>query len=373
MQFDDSWKNYRNNAFSSWDNYHKYGIIPNLWAGITGQKSQEIQTEANIASSDKQFAENLDFQNKKYQDELAFQREQYQGQIDIANQNLALNRDIADKNFSLQQQAFDYQKQLNATQMEREDSALQRQIADAQAAGLSPLSVLGGTGATSTPLSSGSAPQMDLSGVNSAVGQYVDIARQYASLHAQATQNYMNGRNQAAIQHNSQVLGARTALTQMKADMHYKGLNMATQYFNAAVNASNSRLQRDYMREQVKSKRFENNWYDEHGYNPTSLSTVLSDFLRRDSTKKALEGIGKIGDSLVSLAENIIKRGYDSPTYQNTYQFFDSPEFKDVPKVEKSLFIQALEDCGIDPAKADFPDLLSGKVLKRYKELMKNR
>lgn len=267
--------NYFSNAFDSWDNYHKYGIIPNIWAGITGQKSAEMQTNANIAESQKQFDANLDFQSQKYQDELAFQREQYLGQMGLAYGNLALNKDVANRNLDLQQQAFDYQKQLNATQMEREDTAFQRQVADLQAAGMSPLAAIGGSGSGSTPLSSGSAPQMDISGINSAVGQYVDIARQYASLHAQATQNYMNGRNQAAIAHNSQILGARTALNQMKADMHFKGQNMATQYFNAAVNAKNSRLNREWIQEQIDSSKAERDWMSTHGYRNQSVENAI--------------------------------------------------------------------------------------------------
>lgn len=322
----DDLKNYFNNAFSSWDNYHNYGIIPNLWAGITGQKSQEMRTQASIDMSNQQFAENLDFLALQHADEMAFQKKQLNAQTSIANQNIALNRDIANKNFALQNQAFQYQKELNATQMEREDSALQRQIADAQAAGLSPLSVLGGSGASSTPLSSGSAPQMDLSGVNGAVGQYLDIARQYASLHAQATQNYMNGRNQASIQHNSQVLGARTALAQMKADMHYKGQNMATQYFNAAVNASTARLNRDYMREQIKTKKYENKWYDEHGYQRMTVAQVLSDIFNRDSTKNLIANISasydKVANALDSTAKSIPNSANIEFNYDDVFRDF---------------------------------------------------
>lgn len=342
MSFKDSWNNYWNKAFSSWDNYHKYGIIPNIWAGITGQKSQEIQTEANIASSNEQFDKNLDFQTQQYQDELAFQREQFQGQMNIANQNLALNRNIADKNYNLQQQAFEYQKQLNSTQMEREDSALQRQIADAQAAGLSPLSVLGGSGSTSTPLTSGSAPQMDLSGVNGSVGQYLDIARQYASLHAQATQNYMNGRNQAAVQHNSQVLGARTALAQMKADMHYKGQSMATQYFNAAVNAKNARLNRDWIQEQIESSRAERNWMHDNGYRNRSFENavveIATHLLKNNSTSAVIDKVEDILNVSKSKASEIVDKAINGSPEPNKPNTVPKPKFNAFTQVNlKSL------------------------------------
>lgn len=60
-------------------------------------------------------------------------------------------------------------KELQEKQWEREDSALQRKVSDARAAGLSPLAALGATGSPSTPINyTGSAgqvqaPQMDLS------------------------------------------------------------------------------------------------------------------------------------------------------------------------------------------------------------------
>lgn len=70
----------------------------------------------------------------------------------------AVNYNIAKKNLGFQQQQFEYNKQLNDIQMEREDTAYQRAVKDAQAAGLSALSVnSGASSAAGTPL--GSAPQ----------------------------------------------------------------------------------------------------------------------------------------------------------------------------------------------------------------------
>lgn len=69
------------------------------------------------------------------------------------------SKDIAEKNYNLQREQFDYQKQLNDLMMEREDTAYQRAVKDAQAAGLSASSVSGGaaaSGANSAP-----APQIN--------------------------------------------------------------------------------------------------------------------------------------------------------------------------------------------------------------------
>ena len=69
------------------------------------------------------------------------------------------SKDIAEKNYNLQREQFDYQKQLNDLMMEREDTAYQRAVKDAQAAGLSASSVSGGAAAAGA--SSAPAPQIN--------------------------------------------------------------------------------------------------------------------------------------------------------------------------------------------------------------------
>ena len=99
-------------------------------------------------------------------------------QLDLANSQLALNEKVSQENLDLSKEQFAYQKQLNDTLMQREDTAYQRQIADLKAAGLSPLMVSSG-GASAAPLTSANAPQRDISGVNqamtNAIGAYNDI------------------------------------------------------------------------------------------------------------------------------------------------------------------------------------------------------
>lgn len=106
-----------------------------------------------------------------------------------ATDNLNLNKQIAQQNFDLSKEQFQYQARLNQIQMDREDTAFQRQVSDLKAAGLSPLMVAG-NGASSSPLTSAQAPQFDLSGINQAmsnvIGSYNDAfnrklqARQFA-------------------------------------------------------------------------------------------------------------------------------------------------------------------------------------------------
>lgn len=48
-------------------------------------------------------------------------------------------KEISDENFELEKEQFEYEKDLQQTIMDREDNAIQRQVADSRAAGISPL------------------------------------------------------------------------------------------------------------------------------------------------------------------------------------------------------------------------------------------
>lgn len=88
-----------------------------------------------------------------------------EAQLDINDQNLALQREMNqqnqanwqaefDYNKSINQRNFDYTVSQNALTHQREDTAIQRQVADAESAGLSPLAVAGSGGASSSVVSS---------------------------------------------------------------------------------------------------------------------------------------------------------------------------------------------------------------------------
>lgn len=105
-----------------------------------------------------------------------------EAQLDINNENLALQREMNqqnqsnwekqfayneqlnnrnqfnwqtefDYNKSINQRNFDYQASQNVLTRQREDTAIQRQVSDAESAGLSPLAVVGSGGASSSVVS----------------------------------------------------------------------------------------------------------------------------------------------------------------------------------------------------------------------------
>lgn len=333
--------NFNTNSLSDFFNwYHNNGVLPNLWKGFTGQLSNE-----KIAD------DQMKFEDKKFNEEMAWQRENFATQMDFANRQLGEQTRIADQNFALQQQsqswnqnmqqsAFDYQKQLNATQMQREDTALQRQMADARAAGLSPLSVVGGSGASSSPLSTASpsdvsSAQYDGSGIASASRDYLALANQYAQLHMQAYGQHVSGARAVAMQKASLAQGSRAALQ-----------SLARNLFDSGINAKNAAVSRKFTEAQTERLHIENEYYNTHGYRPVTTATVLSDFLNSKSGKEFLNSANKLASTVADIGSKGIEKldkavntvvdklsnafsGSEKPNYGEVYKEFKTQGLSD--------------------------------------------
>lgn len=111
------------------------------------------------------------------------------GETKRTTQTNMTNRMIAQENLAYQREWNDYQKSLNEQIMQREDTAIQRQVADARAAGISPLAAsnvgqaqTGTSVQTGSPLEntfrreSGSSPLLEnLQALNTAVGAFSSL------------------------------------------------------------------------------------------------------------------------------------------------------------------------------------------------------
>lgn len=96
--------------------------------------------------------------------------------------------EIEKKNFALQKEKFDYDKALQQTMFQREDTSVQRRMADLQSAGLSK-TLAAGSSAQAGPVISTIAPQMGTKSieyksqaVDQALGIAMDMARQRADI-----------------------------------------------------------------------------------------------------------------------------------------------------------------------------------------------
>lgn len=209
------------------------------------------------------------YQNNTDQVNRELQEKFFNQQYALANEQFDWNKKVAENNFNLQQQQFNYQKQLNQLQMDREDTAYQRAVTDLKNAGLSPLALTGGSQAQ--PLNAGTAPQMDVNGVNTAYG---------------AKQDYYNRKREQA-----------NFERQMEFNQRQQHYNMILQNARLMQDVRSARYDNRIKAEEIRTKKFENDWYNEHGYRPHDVALVLSDFLKSDGMQKFLKSASELGET----------------------------------------------------------------------------
>lgn len=184
-------------------------------------------------------------------------------QEEQAQKSLDLQKEISDTNFGLQQDQFEYQKQLNELQMKREDTAMQRQVADLKAAGLSPL--MAGSGSSTGQLISASAPQRDGSGILSAMSNMLGVKTDYANRRAQVRQFAQQQTLQSA---------------QTYADLQSK------------------RLDNQYKREVINGQKIANAYNLEHGLRDPSWQNAIVDVIEGYMSKHGIDPTDDVSDNI---------------------------------------------------------------------------
>ena len=133
-------------TFFDW--YHENGILPNIWKGITGQKSEEKINDENLEYQRERNA----IEDARYEEETAYNRA-------FAENERAYQRTWAENE-------REYQRNLQQTIFDREDTAIARQAEALRAQGINPASQnMNGLGAgavvsSPSPASQTSAPTL---------------------------------------------------------------------------------------------------------------------------------------------------------------------------------------------------------------------
>lgn len=172
---------------------------------------------------------------------------------DLGEKQLTFEKDQAERNFGFAKEAYEYQKELNNLQMQREDTAIQRQVADLKAAGLSPLMASGGS--STGQYLAGNTPQFDTSGIASAMSNLAGIYMDKASMRQQAYQ--------FARQQHLQTAQSVANLTSLKLD-------------------------NDLKREEIKSQKIINDYNLNHGVRDPGVGAAVVDAIMSYLSKRGL-------------------------------------------------------------------------------------
>lgn len=150
----------------------------------------------------------------------------------------------------INQENINYQKRANALQMTREDNAYQRAVRDAQRAGLSPLAVLGTSGAQSQPLA---APQVSQNSAQRGLETFNAL---------RATQSQIAYNNALTAKTNEDTVGQTIANANSQASYTGKLLKLYEEVSNIKTTTEREREflreYRDRLTEELKGLRLGN-------------------------------------------------------------------------------------------------------------------
>lgn len=285
-------------TFNPFEKLKNFGNdLSNFWDTITGKNEEKHATKAEeLAEQTQQWNETF---SKK---QLEQQEAQFEKSQALAEENLAFQKDTANKNFQYQQDVFAAQQAENALTRQREDTAYQRQVADLKAAGLSPLMASNGAAATSVQV--GSAPQMDTSGISSAYGSYIQMAKEFAELKTLAQGQYASRKQQAI----NERIGASLALSQMYANRRNQMQNLAVQGFNIATNVASMKARNRLLNLQADRFQEETVWLRNNGFGSRTLKNYLYEAF---STAYSPEQAGQLVMEIINSAKDNIPKAIE--------------------------------------------------------------
>lgn len=168
------------------------------------------------------------------------------------------------KNYEAQQEAFNYQKELNEKQMEREDTQFSRAMEDYKRAGLSGLAAIGSS-AGSGSMTSLPSPQMDTSGSRDVLNSRINSNRNYTQSRLERYKAVMNSylqTKQLQLERTNQVL---------------QGLKLGNDIATEKIN-------RAKLQAETNSITHRDEWENVHGYRnlnwQASLINLVDNYLK---------------------------------------------------------------------------------------------
>lgn len=236
--------------------------------GNTNVDQKEV-AEAGLAQAQEQFEENM-----------AWQREQFEAQqkstTDMFNEQMQFNNTWNQKNLDWQKEMQDYQKELNATQMAREDTAIQRAMSDARAAGLSPLAALG-MQAPSQTLSAPAPLNYDTSGGNAA---FAERGAGDRNARSELGRNYRAAQELKARAREAKI-DRDLARSSWQAEQHFKIASFAGSALRTGLESKMAKAQIRSLELDNDRKEDENKWLKRNGYRNLNWQSALINLIEK--------------------------------------------------------------------------------------------
>ena len=234
---------------------------------------------------------------------------------------------MAEKNLAQQQKEFEYQQKLNEMTMQREDTAIQRQVEDYEAAGLNKLLAAGGSGSSASSLSTYSsagadanqvAPQINLQGGMELVGGITDYIQNLRQSNAeiQKTQeetNYIKGQiNQQDTQNN--ILEFEEMLKAFEAE---------------TIPEKRKNMLEEFLKNEIERKQLEHDYNKYKGWDLPSNSPIPQEIgamkILLSEINETMKGKNKSGQDLNQILDTIFKFMKES-----SYNWGTDPNFSEL-------------------------------------------